>query len=133
MEALEVEPVHGLGNRHERAFGIARPAALRPSRVRTEPWVRQRLRELCGAAVDGEHAIEMPGQRDGGLSVAGRAIDGEPTIGREPCHVRDQLRRITGAVATVIRRLPGEVVLERRSIRTYAHRETRDATWQSAQ
>ena len=81
VEAVEIEPVHRLRDRDQIDLGVADRQRLGHRALVPDFGVRQRLRELRRAAVDREHALEMRGQRDGGLSVAGRAIDGEPAAG----------------------------------------------------
>ena len=81
IEALEVEPVHGLRRRDERGATVAQRQPLGEPGDVLHADGRQGAAELRHAAVDGDHPLEMVGQRHRGLAAAGRAIDGEAPDG----------------------------------------------------
>jgi hypothetical protein len=80
MEALEVEPVRCLRCSDQPRATTAQRQLLGQARRVVHARGRLRSHELAQAAVDRQHGLEVPRQRDRGLAIAGRAIDRKPPV-----------------------------------------------------
>ena len=69
--------------------------------------------DLPRARIGGEHALEVLGQPDRGLAVAGAAVPGEVSLRGDGCEEGEQLRWVRGAERPIIGGVPGEMILER--------------------
>ena len=113
VEARQVQPVGGLGDRHQVSAGRRQPAVLGQGHAILDPLASLRLVDLRGAGVGTDHPFETLGQQHRELSGAAAAVQGQAGAGAERGQLVDQPRRVGRTMCGVVRRTRGEMILER--------------------
>jgi hypothetical protein len=88
--------MQGLGDGDQIDRVVGETAGVGRSGIAPDPWVGRHLGDLPGTGVGSDHVLEVAGQRESGLPVAGAAVPG--TLARR-CLLREigeQRRRIAG-------------------------------------
>ena len=125
VEALEIEPVHGLGGRDQRDTVVVDWQLFRDGADVTHARMRLRARQLVRAAVHRNHLVEILRQRDGSLAVAGCTVDGDAPVGRAARDVLDQFRRVGRSIAAVAGGQTRKMILETGTGHRALHRARR--------
>ena len=74
VEARQVQPVGGLGDRHQVGAGRRQPLSSARGHAILDPLARLRLVDLRGAGVGTDHPFETLGQQHRELSGAAAAV-----------------------------------------------------------
>ena len=112
VEAIVIEPVYRLRNRHSVHRRILEPAIVRSRDSILDRRMRIRHRYLLLARIGGDDAVENFRESDRGLSAACCAIPHELMAMTKPAYPGEKLIRISRAILGVKNRAGREMVLE---------------------
>jgi hypothetical protein len=109
-ELLVAEPVQGLRHGDQVTTAVGQAAGFGRTLPVSDSRMGRCLRQLFGRQVGGMDLAEMLGQRQRGLAVAGGAVPGQIRSGGLRGEPGEELRRIGGPMARVVRGVARKVV-----------------------